>query len=205
MRRTVGIGNQSFDELRERRCLPAGKPAFVRDWWESGDVVTLVCRPRRFGKTPGLSMAECSFSTRYAGRGVELLEGSTSGTPPGLATSRERFPPSEAPSPMPKACHSRICPIPSAMKHANRVHAAWFGSRGGGRREHRARRRAPWGEDPKDDVARQRPSEATQPRCQCRGFNAAVPLPYGGPPPAATLGLRQTVSCCQRAPNRHRA
>ena len=50
------------------------KTAFIRDWWESGDEVTLLTRPCRFGKTLNMSMLKCFFSDKYAGRG-ELIEG----------------------------------------------------------------------------------------------------------------------------------
>ena len=74
MPRTVAIGVQSFAELRERGCFLVDKTAFVTDWWRAEDHVTLVCRPRRFGKTLNMSMVECFFSNRYAGR-ADLFEG----------------------------------------------------------------------------------------------------------------------------------
>lgn len=50
------------------------KTYFIREWWESGDEVTLITRPRRFGKTLNMSMLEKFFSVRYAKRG-DLFEG----------------------------------------------------------------------------------------------------------------------------------
>lgn len=50
------------------------KTAFIKEWWESEDKVTLITRPRRFGKTLNMNMLNCFFSTRYAGRG-ELFDG----------------------------------------------------------------------------------------------------------------------------------
>ncbi|MDE6052840.1 MAG: AAA family ATPase, partial [Lachnospiraceae bacterium] len=50
------------------------KTHFIREWWEYGDKVTLITRPRRFGKTLNMSTVECFFSNKYAGRG-ELFEG----------------------------------------------------------------------------------------------------------------------------------
>ncbi|MCI9123939.1 MAG: AAA family ATPase [Eubacterium sp.] len=44
------------------------KTAFIKEWWESGDDVTLIMRPRRFGKTLTMSMLEYFFSIRHAGR-----------------------------------------------------------------------------------------------------------------------------------------
>ena len=75
MGRTVNIGVQSFSVIREGGAFYVDKTGFIREWWDSLDAVTLVCRPRRFGKTLNLSMLECFFSKRYAGRGEELFGG----------------------------------------------------------------------------------------------------------------------------------
>ena len=75
MARTVSIGAQSFAELRENGYFYIDKTDFIRRWWYSADKVTLVCRPRRFGKTLTLSTVECFFSCAYAGRGEELFGG----------------------------------------------------------------------------------------------------------------------------------
>ncbi|MCM1261860.1 MAG: ATP-binding protein [Butyrivibrio sp.] len=74
MARTVGIGIQDFSKVIERECFYIDKTDFLKEWWESGDDVTLITRPRRFGKTLNMSMAEQFFSIRYAGRG-DLFEG----------------------------------------------------------------------------------------------------------------------------------
>lgn len=50
------------------------KTTFIKEWWESGDEVTLITRPRRFGKTLTMSMTEQFFSVKYAGRS-DLFEG----------------------------------------------------------------------------------------------------------------------------------
>ncbi len=70
----VSLGAQQFDRLREREGLYVDKTAFIQEWWESGADVTLITRPRRFGKTLNMSMLECFFSNQYAGRG-DLFEG----------------------------------------------------------------------------------------------------------------------------------
>lgn len=72
--KTVSIGKQDFASLREKDYFYIDKTAFIRDWWNAGDEVTLITRPRRFGKTLNMSMVECFFSNRYAGRG-DLFEG----------------------------------------------------------------------------------------------------------------------------------
>ncbi len=73
-RTIVNIGVQNFDKLRERDSFYIDKTGFIREWWEGGAEVTLITRPRRFGKTLNMSMLECFFSTKYAGRG-DLFEG----------------------------------------------------------------------------------------------------------------------------------
>ena len=72
--RTVSIGNQGFDAIREKNCFYVDKTPFIKEWWESEDVVTLITRPRRFGKTLNMNMLECFFSNRYENR-ADLFEG----------------------------------------------------------------------------------------------------------------------------------
>lgn len=74
MPRTVGIGHQNFEKLRMKNNFYVDKTSFIREWWESDDDVTLLTRPRRFGKTLNMSMTECFFSVKYANRG-DLFEG----------------------------------------------------------------------------------------------------------------------------------
>ncbi len=74
MARTVGIGIQSFDKLIGNQYLYIDKTDFIRQWWESGDDVTLITRPRRFGKTLNMNMLERFLSIEYADQG-EIFEG----------------------------------------------------------------------------------------------------------------------------------
>ncbi len=74
MARTIGIGNQDFETIRKEGYFYVDKTHFIREWWESGDNVTLITRPRRFGKTLNMNMTEKFFSVDYAGRG-DLFEG----------------------------------------------------------------------------------------------------------------------------------
>ena len=62
MRKNVAIGIQDFDKLMKSGCFYIDKTDFIREWWESGDEVTLIARPRRFGKTLNISMLERFFS-----------------------------------------------------------------------------------------------------------------------------------------------
>ncbi|MDE7431431.1 MAG: ATP-binding protein [Lachnospiraceae bacterium] len=70
----VNIGAQRFDKIREQGKFYIDKTDFIREWWETGSDVTLITRPRRFGKTLNMNMVECFFSYQYAGR-VDLFEG----------------------------------------------------------------------------------------------------------------------------------
>ena len=74
MGRTVGIGVQDFAKLREANLFYIDKTFFIKEWWESGDDVTLIARPRRFGKTLNMSMLEQFFSLNCKDRG-DLFEG----------------------------------------------------------------------------------------------------------------------------------
>ncbi len=74
MARTVAIGIQDFEKIRQGNYFYIDKTAFIKEWWESGDEVTLITRPRRFGKTLNMSMLEQFFSLKYADRG-DLFEG----------------------------------------------------------------------------------------------------------------------------------
>ena len=74
MARTVAIGIQNFSKLREENYFYVDKTAFIKEWWDSGDEVTLITRPRRFGKTLNMSMLEYFFSVDYRGR-ADLFEG----------------------------------------------------------------------------------------------------------------------------------
>ena len=69
MARTVAIGEQDFGKLIEKNCFYVDKTNFIKEWWESEDTVTLIARPRRFGKTLAMHMLRDFFSIRDAGRG----------------------------------------------------------------------------------------------------------------------------------------
>lgn len=73
MARTVSIGNQDFESIQREGYFYIDKSDFIREWWESGDSVTLITRLRRFGKTLNMSMVEKFFSANYKDRG-ELFQ-----------------------------------------------------------------------------------------------------------------------------------
>ena len=74
MARTVGIGIQSFEKIIKENSFYIDKTGFIRQWWENRDDVTLITRPRRFGKTLNMNMLERFLSVEYAGQG-EIFDG----------------------------------------------------------------------------------------------------------------------------------
>lgn len=74
MARTIGIGQQDFADIRRDKLFYIDKTKFIKEWWESKDSVTLITRPRRFGKTLTMSMLEEFFSVKYEGK-LELFHG----------------------------------------------------------------------------------------------------------------------------------
>ena len=74
MKKAISIGIQGFSDLREQDCFFVDKTNFIKEWWGKRDVVTLITRPRRFGKTLNMSMLDCFFSNKYANR-ADLYEG----------------------------------------------------------------------------------------------------------------------------------
>ena len=74
MSRRVAIGVQDFETLIGEGLFYVDKTGFIKEWWNRQDPVTLITRPRRFGKTLTLSMVECFLSLRYKDRG-NLFEG----------------------------------------------------------------------------------------------------------------------------------
>ena len=74
MARVVSIGRQDFEKIRTRNNFYIDKTDLIREWWEADDEVTLLTRPRRFGKTLNMSMLEKFFSVNYAGRS-DLFQG----------------------------------------------------------------------------------------------------------------------------------
>ena len=74
MARTVAIGIQDFEQIRTNGYFYIDKTSFIKEWWDSGDAVTLIARPRRFGKTLNMSMLHYFFSNWHEGR-EDLFEG----------------------------------------------------------------------------------------------------------------------------------
>ena len=74
MARTVGIGIQDFEKLIKSNSFYIDKTKFIKEWWENNDEVTLIARPRRFGKTLTMDMVRRFFSVDYAQKG-EVFQG----------------------------------------------------------------------------------------------------------------------------------
>ena len=72
MAKVISIGNQSFESIRKDNCFYIDKTSFIKEWWENKDNVTLITRPRRFGKTLNMSMLKSFFEI---GTDPSLFEG----------------------------------------------------------------------------------------------------------------------------------
>lgn len=72
--RIVGRGIQEFEKIRGNDQFYVDKTGFIADWYRSNDDITLITRPRRFGKTLTIDMLNCFFSTTHADR-ADLFEG----------------------------------------------------------------------------------------------------------------------------------
>lgn len=68
MPKEISIGKQNFEYLIKNNCFYVDKTSFIKEWWESCDDVTLITRPRRFGKTLNMDMLNCFFSVKYKNR-----------------------------------------------------------------------------------------------------------------------------------------
>lgn len=74
MTKVIGIGKQSFEDIIQSNCFYIDKTSLIKEWWESEDDITLITRPRRFGKTLNMDMLKCFFSNQYRDQG-QLFEG----------------------------------------------------------------------------------------------------------------------------------
>lgn len=69
MARVVSVGTQNFEKIISNNCFYIDKTFFIKEWWENEDEVTLITRPRRFGKTLNMNMLERFWSVEYKGQG----------------------------------------------------------------------------------------------------------------------------------------
>lgn len=68
MARVISIGIQNFEQVISNQYFYVDKTGFIKEWWENGDIVTLITRPRRFGKTLAMDMVKRFFSVEYSGQ-----------------------------------------------------------------------------------------------------------------------------------------
>ena len=74
MAKEISIGNQDFGDLRKNGDFYIDKTLFIKEWWNSRDIVTLITRPSRFGKTINMSMLDYFFSIKHENK-LNLFEG----------------------------------------------------------------------------------------------------------------------------------
>ena len=74
VKKVIGIGKQSFEDIIQSNCFYIDKTSLIKEWWESEDDITMITRPRRFGKTLNMDMLKCFFSNQYRDQG-QLFEG----------------------------------------------------------------------------------------------------------------------------------
>ena len=68
MARVISIGIQNFEQVISNQYFYVDKTGFIKEWWENGDIVTLITRPRRFGKTLAMDIVKRFFSVEYSGQ-----------------------------------------------------------------------------------------------------------------------------------------
>ena len=90
-KQVIATGVQDFENLRMNDSFYVDKTDFILEWWNGRDAVTLITRPRRFGKTLNMSMLNCFFSNHYANRG-ELFEGLSVWQHPDMREQQGKWP-----------------------------------------------------------------------------------------------------------------
>lgn len=74
MKKVISIGKQDFAYIRENDCFYVDKTSLIKEWWEGKDDVTLITRPRRFGKTLNMSMLNCFSQINIKTEGICLKD-----------------------------------------------------------------------------------------------------------------------------------
>ena len=64
VKKQIYIGMESFEEIREGDYFYIDKTLFIKELFENRGKVTLITRPRRFGKTMNMSMLKSFFDIR---------------------------------------------------------------------------------------------------------------------------------------------
>ena len=76
VRLKMPIGVSDFSAIIRNNCCFIDKTLFIKEILDSGGGVTLITRPRRWGKTLGLSMLECFLAMEVDADGQELAQNS---------------------------------------------------------------------------------------------------------------------------------
>jgi hypothetical protein len=76
-KRGLPLGNPDFQEIREKGQYFVDKTLMIEDFLNSDDKVTLITRPRRFGKTLNMSMLSCfcdqDMDSRNLFEGLDIM------------------------------------------------------------------------------------------------------------------------------------
>ena len=76
----LAIGLQNFRDLREKQAYYVDKTQFIREFLDSWYQITLITRPRRFGKTLNMSMLaeflDCTKDSEDIFNGTKIMTGS---------------------------------------------------------------------------------------------------------------------------------
>ncbi len=91
MKQAIATGVHDFEKLRTNNSFYIDKTSFIQEWWKGRDDVTLITRPRRFGKTLNMSMLNCFFSNKYSDRG-ELFDGLKVWNDTAMREEQEKWP-----------------------------------------------------------------------------------------------------------------
>ena len=89
MGQVISIGKQDYVSLRENHYFYIDKTDFIRQWWKNADDITLITRPRRFGKTLNMSMLNCFFLQDSMQKGETFLRDFPFGKRRNIASCRE--------------------------------------------------------------------------------------------------------------------
>ena len=74
-KRPMPVGIEDFRELIQNEYYFVDKTRFIKELLDSKGKITLITRPRRFGKTLALSMLQYFFTLENAEENLKLFEG----------------------------------------------------------------------------------------------------------------------------------
>ncbi|MBR1709390.1 MAG: AAA family ATPase [Clostridia bacterium] len=91
MKKEIATGIQDFESVIVDNRFYIDKTELISLWWKNADEVTVINRPRRFGKTLNMSMLNCFFSNKYENRS-DLFEGLSVWKDPELQAEQGKWP-----------------------------------------------------------------------------------------------------------------